>query len=407
MLPVGSVSSGAAQPDQVAEMRRLVEENLRAQGGYALPQDGWNQDEYMRGMQMFAPMTTGWEAPEMASLEELWQNNGLRVSWADASMEAGEPAQRLPTVCEVVATSGGSTSTRCESPAHFWPATPESTPPQSPRNRQAAVRSTVTTGDSSAPFNITAVAQVSAEAESDDGSFDHFVAQLSEGDEATKRQVLDWVARSVWPLASTPGGTRVVQKAIEVGDPSDRLAIVEQIRGHVQEAAASPHANHVLQKCVVEMPAEQVKFMLQELQGNAVAFARHRYGCRVLERLIEHCPKNDVQSILTEVLEGTEKLCRHAFGNFVVQHVLEHGSPSQRTQVADVLLTDVVRLAKHRVASHVVKAALVHCGQDDKERLIKALSADNAELSDLAHHHCGSFVVRELRRASAGRDAAK
>jgi hypothetical protein len=191
---------------------------------------------------------------------------------------------------------------------------------------------------------------------------------------------------------------RVIQDAVEVADTAGRLSLAMQLQGHVQEAVSSPHANHVLQKCISLIPAEQLSFVPAELAGTAAAFARHRYGCRVLERVIENFPAEQVDGLVEEVIGGTEKLCRHAFGNFVVQHILEHGTRLQQKQVAEVLRQDAVRLAKHRVASHVVKAALLHCDAEDKAGLVKALSADPTELSDLAHHHCGSFVVRELRR---------
>jgi len=81
-----------------------------------------------------------------------------------------------------------------------------------------------------------------------------------------------------------------------------------------------------------------------------------------------------------------------------VQHVLEHGTPLQRKQVADVLEVDIVRLAKHRVASHVVRCALVHCDGSDRQRLKQAILKNPEKRTNLAHHHCGSFVVREMRR---------
>jgi hypothetical protein len=102
-----------------------------------------------------------------------------------------------------------------------------------------------------------------------------------------------------------------------------------------------------------------------------------------------------------EVLGGTEMLCRHAFGNFVVQHILEHGAPRHRHHVISVLCADAQRLARHRVASHVMKCALVNSAEEDKQSLVWAISPDQESLSDLAHHHCGSFVVREMKRTSS------
>jgi hypothetical protein len=229
-------------------------------------------------------------------------------------------------------------------------------------------------------------------------STDAIMAQLSSDDQAVRNSILAWVVKNLWVLASTADGCRIVQLAMEVGDASCKAAIARQFHGHVLEAASLPHANHVLQKCIYALPAPQLQFVLDELKGNVGAVARHRYGCRVLEKLLENFPRSHVQGLVEEVLEGVERLCRHAFGNFVIQHILEHGTDGQRQRVASVLCNDTMRFAKHRVASHVVKAALLNCNQHDKDMLVRALTMDASELSDLAHHHCGSFVVRELRR---------
>eukprot|EP00434_Breviolum_minutum_P037886 symbB.v1.2.033594.t1/scaffold4196.1/size83517/2 len=125
--------------------------------------------------------------------------------------------------------------------------------------------------------------------------------------------------------------------------------------------------------------------------------------CRVLERLLEHCPTAQTAALIEEVLAGAPQLCRHTFGNFVVQHVLEHGTPEQKHHIVEVIHADVQRLARHRVASHVVRCALKHSAPEDRQKLVQAIRKDPADLADLAHHHCGSFVVREMRRSDGAR----
>jgi pumilio RNA-binding family len=235
---------------------------------------------------------------------------------------------------------------------------------------------------------------------------DEIVAQLAEGlQDAERRPVLlEGIAQDAWPLASTPCGCRVVQKAFEVAETAaEREALVAPLQGHVVEAAICPHANHVLQKCIEVLPTDKVQFVLEEMKGNIVAAARHRYACRVLERLIEHCPWTQTADLVEEVLANASQLCRHTFGNFVVQHVLEHGNPSQKQQVVNILHADIQRFARHRVASYVVRSALVHSMPEERQRLVTAMRADAGELADLAHHHCGSFVVREMRRGDVMR----
>jgi hypothetical protein len=318
------------------------------------------------------------EVPEMKRAVEERTRQTRMMHTPVAPQEPPVPTRNIPFLAPL--DKGGSAAARCASPNQYWPATPESTPPQTPRAADNGIFSSVVLDAN------------------DSTCGDAIVAQLAGGNPGARQRALDCVIRSFWPWALDPVHCRVVQDAVEVADSPGRLALATQLRGHVLEAVSSPHANHVLQKCITLMPPEQISFVPAELIGSAAAFARHRYGCRVLERVIEHFPSEQVDGLVDEVIGGTEKLCRHAFGNFVVQHILEHGTRPQQRQVAEVLRQDAVRLAKHRVASHVVKAALLHCESDDKAGLVQALSADPAELSDLAHHHCGSFVVRELRR---------
>lgn len=278
-----------------------------------------------------------------------------------------------------------------EGDLQFWPPTPEFTPPHSPR------RSPCVWAEAMSPPVVNC-----DPAELGEEVANQIVANLASDDHVQKQALLSWVVNSAWLLTSTSSGCRVVQKALDIGNSWERVALADGLKGHVREASISPHGNHVLQKCITVMPPDRIQFVLTEMQGYATTAARHRYGCRVLERLIEHCPHQQTLGLIEEVLSGTEKLCRHAFGNFVVQHILEHGISEHKQRVAEVLHADAVRLAKHRVASHVMKSALVHCEAEDRQRLTQALSADAGELSDLAHHHCGSFVVREMKRAALG-----
>ncbi|CAE7588030.1 APUM1 [Symbiodinium natans] len=299
------------------------------------------------------------------------------------------------------------TSANCEGPGQLWPPTPESTPPCSPRDFgpsfcafpgiwHVEIPSMVLPEPVALPEMSSMQAEEVPDAESQ--ACEQMISQLDE-DASRRAEVMELLWTSTWSMACTPGGTRVVQKALEVADTTERISLAEQLQGHVREAFASPHANHVLQKCIELIPPDRLHFVLSEMLGHAVAAARHRYGCRVLERLLEHCPSEQTAPLVEEVLAGAPQLCRHTFGNFVVQHVLEHGTVDQKRQIVDVIHADIQRLARHRVASHVVRCALKHSPLEDRQKLVQAIRKDPADLADLAHHHCGSFVVREMRRA--------
>jgi len=229
---------------------------------------------------------------------------------------------------------------------------------------------------------------------------DPVLTQLENAEGANFRSTLDWVLNSVWPLALTKRGCRIVQKAMEVGTSADQQQITEKLHGHVHESLRSPHANHVLQKCIEIMPPDHMQFVLAELKGEGAFAARHRFGCRILQRLIEHCPPWQTEELISEVLEDTARLCRHQYGNFVIQHILQHGSPAHRCAIAEVLCEDTIRLAKHRIASHVLSCAMVHCAADDVQKLTKVVLHDAGQLADLSRRQYGSFVVREVNRAA-------
>jgi len=294
-----------------------------------------------------------------------------------------------------------------EEPQQLWPPTPESTPPCTPRYMNSMPTFCAFPGVWQMEMPVANESFQVSQAVTEDipdeetQACEQMICQLD--DEVGRAEVLELLWSSAWSMSCSPGGTRVVQKALEVADTPERMALAEQLRGHVKEAFASPHANHVLQKCIELIPPERLGFVLAEMQSHTVAAARHRYGCRVLERLLEHCPTEQTAPLVEEVLAGAPQLCRHTFGNFVVQHVLEHGTVAQKHRIVEVIHADIQRLARHRVASHVVRCALKHSAPEDRHKLVQAIRKDPADLADLAHHHCGSFVVREMRRADGAR----
>eukprot|EP00929_Paragymnodinium_shiwhaense_P122722 TRINITY_DN9571_c0_g1_i1.p1 TRINITY_DN9571_c0_g1~~TRINITY_DN9571_c0_g1_i1.p1 ORF type:complete len:524 (+),score=105.32 TRINITY_DN9571_c0_g1_i1:98-1669(+) len=288
------------------------------------------------------------------------------------------------TDCVTFSSSDVDTESTGAEPVHYWPATPDDTPPASPRAGFAPMLDFHT---NFFQHHLSRLLPSSAAAVIGPDS----VAQAGDG--------LDELCNSAWSLAMTEEGCRQLQDAIERMSSSQTKVLTEQLHGHAAEAAVSPFGNHVLQKCISQLPTDRVQFILDEISGSGVAFAKNRFGCRVIERLIEHFPLEKTRHLVDDLVRNAETLCRHAFANFVMQHIIEHGLPEHRSRVVDVLKADVHRLAKHRVASHVVKRALVHASVDDRTALAEALLSDHGAFADLMHHHCGSFVANEVKRS--------
>merc|ERR1712224_143688 len=144
------------------------------------------------------------------------------------------------------------------------------------------------------------------------------------------------------------------------------------------------------------------QIVLDEMRGAFLFFARRRFGCRVIERLLKHCSRPQVLELGQEVLREAEALITHPFGNYVIQHILQYGAAEDQQQIVDILVTNIHRLSRHRVASHVIEAALAHSSPENQKLLMKALSADEAQLALLSQYHYGSFVAREVMRLQAG-----
>merc|ERR1711972_704983 len=232
----------------------------------------------------------------------------------------------------------------------------------------------------------------------DDSECEQALRMIQGDDQEQSRVYTDWAIQRPRELASTQSGSRVLQEAMKRADGDQIISVLESMKGRVKDALLSPHEHHVLRMCIDLVQPQQLQFVVEELKADVVNFSRHRFGCRIMERLINTCPLQQTQEIIDEIVDSSSELCRHTYVNFVMQSALLHGSESQKTSVMDMLVNDVQRLARHRVASHVVRFALAGCGEEGQKRLTEALSEDPAELSDLTHHHCGSFVVRQMRR---------
>lgn len=223
-----------------------------------------------------------------------------------------------------------------------------------------------------------------------------------------REAALDVIKGRVVALSFNAFGCRVVQLAISVCDRHASAVLVHELRGHVCACVGSPSANYVIQKIVEMMPASVVEFISEELVGIGGKTARHRFGCRILCRILEHNSSeatSDVhgftQRLIDELLDIVADLCVERYGHHVVESAIEHGNVKQQHQIASVLNTELLRYSKNRYGSHVVRKALLLCPRDDQQEMLGVLAAQD-NISILAGHHFGSFVLRVLPRISGG-----
>lgn len=224
------------------------------------------------------------------------------------------------------------------------------------------------------------------------------IVNLSSGDAAKVKQAVQWTCANTWPLSCSPNGCFVAQVALNVASKDDIKTLTKALHGRIRTAVLLPHANRVVQKCIEILDLESKQFVFDELKGHATDLARHRFGYRVIRKMIECCPEWQTLELIQELLPSSLQLCRHTCGNFVIQHILQYSIQQHQRAVIEIMISDLRRLARHRLASHVVRSALTHCTGEERELLIAAVKSDPADLADLTHHYCGSFVVREMRR---------
>jgi mRNA-binding protein PUF3 len=200
-------------------------------------------------------------------------------------------------------------------------------------------------------------------------------------------------------LASTAGGSRLLQEAVEMdADEAMKALLLEPFKADVWRTSLSPHGNYVLQKFVTCMFPRQVQFIVDSFRGRVAEAAENQMQSRILERLLEYCPSEQTAGLVAEALSIASTLLRHPFGNFVLQAVLEHGLDSHRAALAQVICQDVERLARHPIASNSVRKALQTCSPKDQGLLMRTLLADPQRFAVLSKHKTGSFVARELKK---------
>jgi len=226
------------------------------------------------------------------------------------------------------------------------------------------------------------------------------VEDLLEFANPTKRAaIITWMQPAVVELALSANGTRVVQKAFEVGRSESQIKLIQCLHGRVRQLLDSHHGNHVLQNIIVKMPPHALHFIFYELSsfhGGWAGVIKHRFGCRVVERLLEHCEPELLAPIVSEVVADIDSIARHPFANYVVQHILEH-VPDHRQQVVNALIhAGVPALAQHRVASNVVERAFVTGRTEMQRSLSKAILQTPNAIVQMGCTRYGTFTVRQM-----------
>jgi len=204
------------------------------------------------------------------------------------------------------------------------------------------------------------------------------------------------VKDSIWSLACSSTGSRLLRKILFQCRTSVQVQVAEGMKGRVWEASISQEANYLLQACIEVLPSHHVQFIIDEMSGRVVLAAQDKHASHVLEKLLEHCSSNQTSNFVDELTRNAQSLCRHGNGSFVVKHILKYGTEEQQHTLAVRIAQEGVRsLAKHVIGNHVVTCALA----TRNEKAVKLLAAElMPALGELSRHNSGSFVARELKR---------
>lgn len=258
------------------------------------------------------------------------------------------------------------------------------------------------------PIHSEAVAATLKMAESEEGCAD-IMNKLTAKDKETREEALWWLLDAAFPLATSKGGCRLVQTALEVADAKHRGLLLDALAPKAVELYESPHGNWCLCKAVLVLPAPSLAKIVKTLQERTFEeVSKHKFGCRLMERLIEHLEPTALKMITDEIIPKADALSKHQYGNFVVQHLYEH-APNDRERILKKLLGQVPAMATHRTASHVVQRALTYSDERGQAMIVQALLNGQGEntLVKVATGRYGSFVVEQLNQLPSWSDVVK
>eukprot|EP00913_Durusdinium_trenchii_P007394 g6953.t1 len=122
--------------------------------------------------------------------------------------------------------------------------------------------------------------------------------KLTAKDKETREEALWWLLDAAFPLATSKGGCRLVQTALEVADAKHRGLLLDALAPKAVELYESPHGNWCLCKAVLVLPAPS----LAKIERTFEEVSKHKFGCRLMERLIEHLEPTALKMITDEII---------------------------------------------------------------------------------------------------------
>lgn len=150
------------------------------------------------------------------------------------------------------------------------------------------------------------------------------------------------VPRLVALAIESKGGSKLVQRALEVASPTQQTELVNKLKGFVSCLATSKHGNYVIQKLVEILPSSSCSYHCVglEILTEFTCVVGDKFGCRVVQRLLEHLDNSDYLRLrlIAAILESSSYLCWDDYGHFTVESLLEHGQASEQAYIVQTLL---------------------------------------------------------------------
>jgi len=222
-----------------------------------------------------------------------------------------------------------------------------------------------------------------------------------------------WMFEFAPQFAMWKGGTRIVQRLLEVLPSEGRSALVAQLMPCIDKLYDDLWGNHVLTKVIEEMPLDALGPLIQLVQEKtSVAVAKHKFGCRVLDRLIDQTPdmaSSIMKGLIDPLVDEAAELAKHPFGNFVIKHILEHDEKGYyRSSLVQQLLPLVPELASLKVGSHLAEELLRRSRVEEQQAIATEIlrAPSPYSLEDLAADKRGSFLIGDLLALRAGNVAS-
>ncbi|XP_051132486.1 putative pumilio homolog 13 [Andrographis paniculata] len=200
---------------------------------------------------------------------------------------------------------------------------------------------------------------------------------------------------SIYQIAKTQNGCRVLQRLFDEGTPRDVQIVLSEIIDHTAELMMNPFGNYLMQKLMemcVDYQRTRILMKVTEVPGQLMRICLSSHGTRAVQKLIELLTTRQQIAMIIPILKaGFLTLIKDLNGNHVIQRCLECFSYEDKEFIFVAAMKHFVEIGTHQHGCCVLQRCIYHATTEHFENLITEAS-ENALL--LAQDAYGNYVVQ-------------